>query len=175
MRSNSEVAFLQRKIDLQLAVSPDLEFTTLTGFAQNRLAYLQVQFDRFRPRWIQCFPIACTATGNPTGSPRIVFTSTIGSHLTTACATNSLDHQPISAGKKIFCFNSARAGYPIVYCYITQVLPSGNADQTVFSAKNSNWAIRAGLGWDPFGTGHTVVRASYGIFYDRHFDNLWQT
>lgn len=38
----------------------------------------------------------------------------------------------------------------------------------------NNVAPRAGLSWQPAGDFGPVVRVSFGIFYDRPFDNLWQ-
>jgi outer membrane receptor protein involved in Fe transport len=43
----------------------------------------------------------------------------------------------------------------------------------IYSANPSNWGIRAGASWSPFS--RTVFRASYGIFYDRLFDGLWES
>src|SRR4029079_10729011 len=31
----------------------------------------------------------------------------------------------------------------------------------------NNFSPRIGLAWSPFASGHTVVRASFGLFYDR--------
>jgi hypothetical protein len=52
-------------------------------------------------------------------------------------------------------------------------LPTG--DQQLFASDKRDWAVRAGLSYDLTGRGRTLVRSSYGIFYDRPFDNLWQT
>jgi hypothetical protein len=52
-------------------------------------------------------------------------------------------------------------------------LPAG--DQQLFTSDKRNWAVRAGLSYDLTGRGRTLFRSSYGIFYDRPFDNLWQT
>ncbi len=46
--------------------------------------------------------------------------------------------------------------------------------QQLYGSDKNNFAIRAGFSYDPLGKGRTLVRGSYGIFYDRPFDNLWQ-
>jgi Carboxypeptidase regulatory-like domain len=56
----------------------------------------------------------------------------------------------------------------------TVVLPAGMGDQRLFKTTASAWSPRAGLAWDTRGNGKTVLRASYGIFYDPNFDNLWE-
>lgn len=53
-------------------------------------------------------------------------------------------------------------------------LTKASGDQRLYGADKRNWAVRAGASYDLSGSGRTLLRASYGIFYDRPFDNLWQ-
>ena len=50
--------------------------------------------------------------------------------------------------------------------------PPSFGNQTVHAADRNDWAGRFGISWSS-GCG-AVVRGSYGIFYDRLFDNAWQ-
>jgi len=52
--------------------------------------------------------------------------------------------------------------------------PSGSGDQELFGTDTTDFAVRVGASYDLFGTGRTLLRGAYGIFYDRPFDNLWQ-
>jgi hypothetical protein len=54
------------------------------------------------------------------------------------------------------------------------VKQSGSGDQQLFGSDTIDFAPRAGASYDLFGTGRTLLRGAYGIFYDRPFDNLWQ-
>src|SRR5260221_3255139 len=51
--------------------------------------------------------------------------------------------------------------------------PSGG-DQRLYDPDNNNFAARAGFSYSLRRGGSTILRGSYGIFYDRPFDNLWQ-
>ncbi len=51
----------------------------------------------------------------------------------------------------------------------------GSGDQQLFGADKKDFAVRAGASYDLFGSGRTLLRGGYGIFYDRPFDNLWET
>jgi len=51
--------------------------------------------------------------------------------------------------------------------------PSGG-DQRLYDPDNNNFAARAGFSCSLRRSGGTILRGSYGIFYDRPFDNLWQ-
>lgn len=43
--------------------------------------------------------------------------------------------------------------------------------QDIYCTDKNNFAPRAGVSWDVFGDGKTVIRSSYGLFYDRIFTN----
>jgi hypothetical protein len=53
-------------------------------------------------------------------------------------------------------------------------LQLGTGNQKIYGADNLDFAPRAGFTWDVFGKGKTLLRGSFGMFYDRPFDNLWQ-
>src|SRR5262249_13106835 len=55
-----------------------------------------------------------------------------------------------------------------------RLVAPGPGDQQLYPADNRGWAGRFGFSYSPTTGGRTVVRGSYGIFYDRPFDNLWQ-
>ena len=53
-------------------------------------------------------------------------------------------------------------------------LVRGTGNQRIYGVDNLDFAPRAGFSYDVFGKSKTIVRGSYGMFYDRPFDNLWQ-
>jgi len=56
----------------------------------------------------------------------------------------------------------------------TFVTPSSGRQQ-IYSSIAGNWAGRFAFAFDPFQNGRSVLRGSYGLFYDRPFDNYWQS
>jgi hypothetical protein len=64
-------------------------------------------------------------------------------------------------------FNSRLAGAQLA-------LPGGSGGQQLYAADDRGWAGRFGFSYALVPGGRSLVRGSYGIFYDRPFDNLWQ-
>jgi len=56
----------------------------------------------------------------------------------------------------------------------TLVTPANGGNEQLFGSDKTDVAVRAGGAYDLFGTGRTLLRGGYGIFYDRPFDNLWE-
>jgi hypothetical protein len=56
----------------------------------------------------------------------------------------------------------------------TLVKPTQPGDQLLFGTDKKDFAVRVGASYDLFGTGRTLLRGGYGIFFDRPFDNLWE-
>lgn len=52
---------------------------------------------------------------------------------------------------------------------------TATGDQPIYGSDNNDWAPRFGFSYDIFGKGKTVLRGGFGLFYDRPFDNLWQS
>ena len=77
----------------------------------------------------------------------------------------------IGATKDVFVQLGAEPG--IVPGLAGARLISGGNRQSLFSADNNDWAARFGVSYAVGSDGKTVVRAGYGTFYDRSFDNLW--
>jgi hypothetical protein len=57
----------------------------------------------------------------------------------------------------------------------TKLQPAGGRDQPLYESDRNDWSARAGLSYNLRGAGRTLVRGAAGIYYDRPFDNLWQT
>ncbi len=49
-----------------------------------------------------------------------------------------------------------------------------SGDQQLYGSDRNDWALRFGASYSLGGSAGTLLRAAYGIFYDRPFDNLWQ-
>jgi hypothetical protein len=49
------------------------------------------------------------------------------------------------------------------------------ASKQLFATDTNDFAGRLGVSWSPDSASRTVLRASYGQFYDRVFDNIWLT
>lgn len=52
---------------------------------------------------------------------------------------------------------------------------SGNPSGQLYQPDNLNFAVRLGFSYSLSRNGTTLLRGAYGTFYDRPFDNLWET
>jgi len=57
--------------------------------------------------------------------------------------------------------------------YTFTVVGPGSPKRDMYKNDYKNFEPRIGFAWDPWGDGKTSVRAAYGIFHDRIFDNLF--
>jgi hypothetical protein len=55
------------------------------------------------------------------------------------------------------------------------IQPAGPGAQRLYDADPHDWAPRVGVSWSPWKNLPVLLRGSYGLFYDRPFDNLWLT
>jgi hypothetical protein len=168
---------LQRSVDLSISVFPRglIEFNNLADFVANQPSFLTIEFDRlsashdpvtpqrsYRYRQAYAFVQDSFHVNNRLTLDYGVRYEFFGSPMNTG-AQKDLEVQLASA-KTI---QASLTGS-------TLVLPSSGGDQAVYNSKASNWAARAAFGFDLTGKGTTLLRGSYGIFYDRPFDNLWE-
>jgi len=166
--------FLERSPSLELYTFPILEYPDLNSFVMNQPSQMIAETDRLSStlgsvapgrsyRYRQFFAFA--QDSNHVTS-RLMFDYGIryeyyGAPVNTGAQKDLLVQLGTGAGIQ----DALRgAGYAPV--------PGG--DQPLFQARASNWAGRAGMAWDVTGRGSTLLRASYGIFYDPLFDNLWE-
>src|SRR5262249_4320205 len=166
---------LQRTVDVAFAADPgDFLFTSLPGFVADSPVSLVAAYDRQAPslsavpynrryQYIQANGFvqdAFRATSRLTVSWGIRYDS-YRPPVNTGLAKDSLLQLGLGAS-----FAGRLAGAKFV--------PPAAGDQQLFDSDHRDWAIRAGFSYDLRGNGRTVLRTSYGIFYDRPFDNLWQ-
>jgi hypothetical protein len=64
-------------------------------------------------------------------------------------------------------FEQRIAGATVVY--------PGPGDEQLYGSDNRDFAVRGGFAYSPRRDSRIVLRGGFGIFYDRPFDNLWET
>jgi len=168
---------LQRNIDLSTSVFPRgfIEFNNLGDFVANQPGFLTIEFDRlstthdpvlpqrsYRYRQSYAFAQDSFHVSNRLTLDYGLRYEFFGSPVNTG-AQKDLEVQ-LAAGTNIAASLTGA----------TLVLASGRGDQAVYNSRPSNWAARAAFGFDLTGNGGTLLRGSYGMFYDRPFDNLWE-
>ena len=166
--------WLQRSPLLELSAFPLLEYATLADFTNNQPAQLVAETDRLSPTLGPVAPdrayryrqLSAFAQDSFHATSRLMFDYGIryeyyGAPLNVGAQKDLL----VELGPGIGIQNAlAGADYST----------AAAGDQPVYQSRGSNWAGRAGLAWDLTGRGATLLRASYGIFYDPLFDNLWE-
>lgn len=65
-------------------------------------------------------------------------------------------------------------GFPALLASAQLSFPAGGSEP-LYRTPAGNWSYRVGLSHDVFGGNQTVFRAGTGIFYDRPFDDIWQS
>jgi Carboxypeptidase regulatory-like domain/TonB-dependent Receptor Plug Domain/TonB dependent receptor len=169
--------FLQRTIDLRLAVYPGghLDFANVNDFAHEKLAYLTVEYDPFSPTLEPVSPDRSYRYRQSYAFAQDSFH--VNNRLTIDYGVRyEYFGSPVNTGrnKDLLLQINRSSSIQTSIRHLVPVLPAVAADQTVYTSRPANWAVRAGLAWDPFGKGRMLIRASYGIFYDRLFDNVWE-
>ena len=150
------------------------QFDTLQDFVNNSPAYLYAAYDRtgvgIEPvpynRSYQSWQFDVFAQDDFRATPRLTFSYGIrydrfGAPVNVGPAKDSL--LALGPGSN-FIQRLQGLNY--------QPITTGN--EPLFNTDNGNVGPRFGVSYDAGGTGQTIVRGSYGIFYDRPFDNLWQ-
>lgn len=80
----------------------------------------------------------------------------------------------VGATKDAVLVLGAGSTFPQRLAGATLQFPSSGSPQ-VFQTDNRDWGLRSGFSFDVSGTSKTLLRGAFGLFYDRPFDNLWQT
>ncbi len=52
---------------------------------------------------------------------------------------------------------------------------SGGPNGSIYQSDNHDFGVRLGFSYGVVPSGRTLLRGGYGVFYDRPFDNLWET
>jgi hypothetical protein len=167
----------QRSVALNLAFTPGgyLLFPNFDNFARGIPNEFQVEVDRYAPGFAPVQPDRNyryrQAYGFAQDSVRLTDKLTLDLGL-----RYEWYGSPVNTGATkdtLIALGSGAGGIQSALISATAVTPS-SGQQTFYSRAGANLAPRVGLAWDITGSGKTIARASYGIFYDRPFDNLWE-
>jgi hypothetical protein len=170
----SGFGWLQREPELQLSAYPLLEYDCLADFSAGKPSELVAETDRLSPVLGPVAPDRAYRYRQFNAFLQDSF------HLTSRLM---FDYgiryeyygvpQNIGSQKDLLIELGPGSGIQSGLAGASYSIPAGG-DQPLFQSRTSNWAPRTGFAWDVTGRGSTLLRASYGIFYDAPFDNLWE-
>ncbi len=169
---------LQRNIDLNLAFASggSLLFNSFGDVSQSVPLQLQVEVDRYASGFTPVQPNRSYRYRQGYAFAQDSFR--IGSRLTLDYGIRYESYgSPVNTGETkdtLIVLGSGSGGIQGAIAGAKAVTPASIGDQTLFPAGGLNLAPRVGVAWDIPGSGSTILRASYGLFYDRPFDNLWE-
>jgi hypothetical protein len=166
--------WFERGTQLELAQFPLLEYASLDGFASNQPQQLVAETDRLSAALAPVSPGRSYRYRQFYGFVQDSFhvTARLMFDYGLRYESYGVPHN-VGAVKDVLIQLASGSNIQSALQGATSSLGAAR-DQPLFHGGGSKWAPRAGLAWDPTGRGSTIVRASYGIFYDAPFDNLWE-
>jgi hypothetical protein len=169
--------FFQRSVALNLAFGTGgrLLFPDFDGLKQGFPQQLQVEVDRYTAGFVPVLPNRNYRYRQPylfaQDSFRLTSRITLDFGLRYEWYGAPVNTGAVKDTLIVFAPGASTAASLIG---ATAVTPSSTGDQILYPAAGVNLAPRIGIAWDINGTGRTTLRASWGLFYDRPFDNLFE-
>jgi hypothetical protein len=168
---------LERNIDLSISVFPRglLDFRNLFDFIANQPSFLTIEFERLSATHDSVLPERAYRYRQSYGFVQDSFH--VNNRLTLDYGVRyEFFGPPVNTGQQKDLLVQLAGGSNIQQSLAGAklALPAAGGDQVIYTSRSSNWALRAAFGFDLTGKGTTLLRGSYGIFYDRPFDNLWE-
>jgi hypothetical protein len=165
---------LARSVDLNAAVIPQgqYQFASLQNFASSQPDLLLAVYDRTSTTYAPASPVRGYSYKQ---SYAFVQDSFHVSNRLTLDYGLRYDYfgAPVNDGPTADFITTFGPGSSTPASIASATEGLSPAGMPIYSSNRSAWGVRFGASWNPFS--RTVFRASYGIFYDRLFDGLWES